>query len=187
MEALGQILERNPIIAALRGTEHLPAALESDCEVLFLLSTGILEIGSLVEQIHGSGKSVYVHMDLMEGLRRDRAALGFLRSVAKVDGIITTHSSIVRMTREEGLPCIQRLFLIDNLSVRTGVQSVLQTKPGAVEVMPGIVPAVTKQLCDKLSLPVITGGLVNTKEDVIASLAAGAVGVSTSNPSLWNI
>ncbi len=38
----------------------------------------------------------------------------------------------------------------------------------------------------KTKIPIITGGLIMDKEDVIQSLNAGAIAVSTSNKNVWN-
>jgi glycerol uptake operon antiterminator len=53
--------------------------------------------------------------------------------------------------------------------------------------MPGILPTVVARLHAKLSQPVIAGGLVETKEQVIALLSSGAHGISTSHETLWNL
>ena len=60
------------------------------------------------------------------------------------------------------------------------------SKPDAVEILPALVlPRVAPRLpLDKMS-PFIAGGLVQTAEDLEAVLAAGALGVSTSNQELW--
>jgi glycerol uptake operon antiterminator len=48
-----------------------------------------------------------------------------------------------------------------------------------------VLPRVAPRLpLDKMS-PFIAGGLVQTAEDLEAVLAAGALGVSTSNQELW--
>jgi len=36
-------------------------------------------------------------------------------------------------------------------------------------------------------VPVIAGGLITTKKDIIEVLKAGALGVSTCNKSLWTL
>ena len=39
----------------------------------------------------------------------------------------------------------------------------------------------------QLNVPVIAGGLIADKEDVIQALDAGAVAISTTNESVWNM
>lgn len=46
-------------------------------------------------------------------------------------------------------------------------------------------PKVLRGLTAKGAKPVIAGGLITDKEDVVAALGAGACGVSSSNPAVW--
>ena len=56
-----------------------------------------------------------------------------------------------------------------------------------IEIMPGIMPRVIEEIKTKISLPVIAGGLIETKAEVTAALASGAAAVSTGMPELWYI
>ena len=51
--------------------------------------------------------------------------------------------------------------------------------------MPGLMPKVIKKLSQKTYIPIITGGLIKEKEDVINAIKAGALSVSTTETSLW--
>ena len=51
--------------------------------------------------------------------------------------------------------------------------------------MPGVMPKVIRQMTEKLSVPVIAGGLISDKEDIIAALDAGATAISTTKEELW--
>ncbi len=51
--------------------------------------------------------------------------------------------------------------------------------------MPGLMPKVIKKLSQKTHIPIITGGLIKEKEDVINAIKAGALSVSTTETSLW--
>jgi glycerol uptake operon antiterminator len=54
-----------------------------------------------------------------------------------------------------------------------------------IEIMPGVVPKALKILKQRLDIPIISGGLIDTKEEIIEALNAGAIAVSTSNKDLW--
>ncbi len=82
---------------------------------------------------------------------------------------------------------IQRLFLLDSLSLDTGIHSIKTHDPDAVEILPGVMPKVTKQIVIKTDKPIIAGGLIKDKDDVIQSLRAGAMGISTSAPDIWEL
>lgn len=53
--------------------------------------------------------------------------------------------------------------------------------------MPGIMPKILRELSSELETPLIAGGLITQKEDVISALNAGALGVSTTNPNVWTL
>lgn len=46
-------------------------------------------------------------------------------------------------------------------------------------------PDVLRRICASISTPVIAGGLLSQKKDVLAALDAGAVAVSTTDEALW--
>ena len=48
-------------------------------------------------------------------------------------------------------------------------------------------PKIIKRIDQAVKIPVITGGLIDEKEDIINALAAGAMGISTTDKHLWNI
>lgn len=180
-------LSLNPIIAAVKDLNKLDRAIKSPCEVIFLLKGNICNIKELVEKVKASGKSIYVHIDLMEGFARDKYALHHIQEKVKPDGIITTKSSLTKIAKELDLFTIQRLFIIDNLSLETGITSINSIRPNAMEILPGMMPKIIKQVKNEVKVPVIAGGLINDKEDVIESLKAGALGVSTSKEIIWHM
>ncbi len=76
---------------------------------------------------------------------------------------------------------------MDSISVESALKAVQKYKPDAVEIMPGIMPRITEKLAKSVRVPIITGGLIEKKSDVIESLKAGALGVSTSNQEIWGM
>jgi len=63
--------------------------------------------------------------------------------------------------------------------------NIKENKIVAAEIMPGLMPKVIKKLSQKTHIPIITGGLIKEKEDVINAIKAGALSVSTTETSLW--
>lgn len=182
-----QLLECNPIIAAVRDEKGIEKAINSNAEVIFILSGNLTNIQTVVSKIKCSGKKALIHIDLIEGLGKDRATIDFLQSYVNADGYITTKVSLAKYAKQQGLFTIQRLFIIDSHSLNTGISNVNETKPDAIEVMPGIASKLIERLKEKIKVPVIAGGLIETKEDVIEALSTGVLAVSTSNESLWDI
>ena len=56
-----------------------------------------------------------------------------------------------------------------------------------MEVLPGVMPKILKQICKTSKVPVIAGGLISDKEDVMGALGAGAAAVSTTNQKVWEL
>ena len=58
-------------------------------------------------------------------------------------------------------------------------------RPDVIEVLPALMPKVVKRVCRISQIPVIAGGLVSDKEDVMSLLQAGVVSVSSTNKEIW--
>jgi glycerol-3-phosphate responsive antiterminator len=54
-----------------------------------------------------------------------------------------------------------------------------------IEILPALMPKVIKKICDNIKTPLIAGGLVADKEDVMACLEAGAACISSTNQDVW--
>lgn len=178
-------IRENPVIAAVNNLEKIEKAIKSPCEIIFLLTGSIFNLQEIVSHIKEHNKSVYVHLDLIEGFSRNICALKYINEKIKPNGIITTKSSLIKAAKDMGLFSIQRLFMLDALSLESGINSIKTIRPDAVEILPGIMPRVTKVISTEVNIPIITGGLISDKEDVIASIKAGAIGVSTSREEIW--
>ena len=95
------------------------------------------------------------------------------------------HSSAGRVTG--GLLTVQRAFILDSLSLTSLSGQLEQGKPDFVEILPGIMPRVIAEISARTQVPVIAGGLLRDKADVMAAMRAGAAAVSTSAPGLWDV
>lgn len=178
-------IQNNPIISAVNDLSRLDAAIESPSEVIFLLRGTILDLKESVEKVKSGGKEIYIHVDLLEGFSKDQYALRYINNNIHPNGIITTKSSLIKMARDVGMFAIQRLFILDSLSLETGIKSALSTRPDAIEILPGIMPRITTKMYQETRIPIINGGLITLKEEVISCLSAGAMGISTTNEKIW--
>lgn len=171
------------IIAAVKNAEALRLACKSDVEIVFDIQPNIELLETYVGLCKALEKKLFVHIDLAEGIGKDRYGLKFLQRMG-VDGIISTRAGLVKSAKELGLKTVQRIFIVDSHSIETA-ESVLKTNPDMVEVMPGVIPVAIKEICDKINIPVIAGGLVRSLKDIEMIEVAGAVAVSTSESELW--
>jgi len=180
-------LENNPIVASLHNNDFLSEASSSPVEVIFLLSGNILHIGDVVDHLKCNDKKVFIHIDLIDGLGRDFASVDYIKQRIKPHGILSTRSNLLRHGKEIGLITIQRLFLLDSRALNSGVDIIKSYHPDFVEVLPGIIPRGIEELKKRVHQPIIAGGMITLKEDVIQALKAGALAVSTSKKDLWQI
>jgi glycerol uptake operon antiterminator len=176
---------RYPVAAAMKSNEDMQIALESDAQLLFFLKGDAFQLAAFVLQAHQRGKGVVVHVDLAGGIGKDRAGMHFLRQVG-VDAIITSRSQLISAGRAEGLITIQRLLLMDDSALETGVRTIARATPDIVEVLPGVIfPEIASSLQQLLTGPFIAGGFIRTNADVARIRAAGCILSSSSTYALW--
>lgn len=187
MTRLTDALSRHPVIASVRTVEAAEIASKSSAAAIFILGGSILTLPEIIKRAHDGGKYAFVHIDLADGLGRDDAAVEWCATALGADGLISTRPQLLRRASEMGLITIQRLFLMDSSSFEHGKRLLRNTPPDMAEVLPGIAPKAVHQLCEALNKPVIAGGMITEKSEIIAALDAGALAVSVSDERLWNL
>lgn len=73
-----------------------------------------------------------------------------------------------------------RCFLIDSISLTTTEKLLNEEYIDAIEVLPGVMPKVLRNLSTKSSIPIIAGGLISDDDDVKTALKNGAIAISTT-------
>ena len=184
-EEMLEIIAEFPIIAAVKDEKELKESLMTDCKVIFILFGNICNISEIVEKIKNKDKLAIIHADLVQGLSAKTEAIDYLRLNTKADGIISTKGNLVKYAVEIGLIGILRNFIIDSMAMENVNKQVSLANPDMVEIMPGIMTEIIEKIKSELKLPLIAGGLISEKKDVIAALAAGADAVSTTKIGLW--
>ena len=175
-------LECNPVVAAVTD-DKWQVAVESPAQVIFYLSANLLSVAEKVQQAHEAGKFVMVHMDLAEGIGRDRAGIRFLAQCG-VDGVISTKAQLIRLAKEQNLITVQRFFALDSKGMESIEEMLRNTNPHLMEIMPGVIGKAISRF-KKCGIPVIAGGLIETKQEVTEALGIGATAVSTGQEQLW--
>jgi glycerol uptake operon antiterminator len=181
---LNDCLERSPIIAAVN-KKNFKAALNSPCELIFFLSASLLDVEKYINEAHKVGKKIFVHIDLAEGIGKDRAGVEFLANL-KVDGIISTRAQIIKHAKDLNILTVQRFFALDSKGLDSISDMLENANPDLIEIMPGVVFKAIKRFSN-YSIPVIAGGLIETKAEVTEALSNGAEAVSTGKIELWSI
>lgn len=181
-------IESNPVVAAVKDMEGLEecCGLE-DIKVVFILFGDICSIGDIVDRVKESGRMAFVHIDLIVGLGPKEVAVDYMRQYTKTDGIITTKPALVRRGKELSLCTVLRYFLIDSMALENIRNQQHGARPDFIEVLPGIMPKVIGEIFRISRTPIIAGGLITDKEDVMGALSAGAIAVSTTNRDVWRM
>lgn len=182
-----QRLLDSPVIAAVKDEAGLDAALQSECGAVFLLFGAAANARRLVERVQAAGKLAIVHIDLVEGLSSREAAVDTLAALCRPDGVISTRPTLVRRARHLGFLTVQRVFMLDSLALASLPGQLGVGKPDFIEILPGILPRVIGEVAASTATPVIAGGLIRYKDEVMAAMKAGAAAVSASSPAVWKM
>ena len=186
-KAFKTYLEDTPIIAAVKNDAELAEAIKTDIQVIFILYGDICTIEDIVGRIKIAGRIAMVHLDLISGLSPKEATLKYLKEKIGVDGIITTKGNLTRCAKEIGLYIVVRFFVVDSMALNSIEKQCRDNWPDAIEVLPGVMPKIIKKI-DKMSrVPIISGGLIADKDDVMAALNAGAIAISATSRKVWEM
>lgn len=180
------LLEQSPVLPAVKDEDALPRALRCESRVVFLLGGDLLSIRRWIDLTHEAGKQAAVHLDLVGGLAPREVAVDWLQQQG-ADGIISTRPHLIRRGRELGLLTVLRVFAIDSKAVGNLQKETEMVTPDVIEILPGTLPRVIERLSKKIPVPLIAGGLMTDKSDILSALQAGALCASTSDEELWEV
>ena len=182
LDQLLDCLECNPVIAAVQ-QDAFEAAILSPAQIVFHLGADLNRVSDVIDQAHKAGKYIFIHLDLAEGIGKDRAGVRYLAECG-ADGIISTKAQLIRYAKEQGLISVQRFFTLDSKGIDSIDEMLRNTNPHLMEIMPGVISK-TIQRVSQGTIPVIAGGLIQTKSEVTDALGCGAAAVSTGRSELW--
>lgn len=180
-----EALEDSPIITAIKDDEGLKKCKTADSKVVFILYGDICNISDIVAEVKEAGKFALVHLDLIAGLSAKEIAVDFIHKYTNADGIITTKPLLVKRAKELNMYTVLRFFVIDSMAFSNIEKQLKNIRPDLIEVLPALMPKVVSKICKGTSTPVIAGGLVSEKEDIMELLNAGVISVSTTNSNVW--
>jgi glycerol uptake operon antiterminator len=173
------------ILPAVRKIKDLEQLLKASFEYIVLLDSHVGQLKILVDLAKSHGKKILLHADLIEGLKNDEHAAEFLCQNIKPAGLISTRANVILKAKQNNVLAIQRLFLLDSSALEMSYSILQRTKPDFIEVLPGIMPSIIKEVHQKAGIPIFAGGLIRSAEDVENALSAGATAVTTSKKELW--
>jgi len=172
------------VIAAISTKNDFEKAIKSNVTTIFDLHPDILSLEERIKTAHQNKKKLCIHIDLAEGLGKDKSAVQFVKNCG-ADGIISTRTAIIKIAHDEGLFSVQRFFAIDSRSLETAIETLKTSKPDMIEIMPGICEKAIKKMRSSTSIPIIAGGLIESEDEILDIIKSGASGISTGTKSLW--
>lgn len=178
-------LDESPIIVAIKDEDGLNKCLESDSRIIFILYGDIISIPDIVSRIKDAGKIAMVHIDLVQGLHNKEVAVDFIKKYTSADGIISTKAPLISRAKELNLYTVMRFFVIDSMAYTNMERQIKAVKPDVIEILPALLPKKVQKIVEFAHRPVIAGGLVSDKEDVMALLDAGVTCISSTNEEVW--
>lgn len=178
-------LKKYKKIASIKEPKSIEMALEADVGAVVLSIGNIGIIKRYVDLFKSQDIPLFLHLERIGGISYDKEGMAFLAQYVKPTGIVTTRNSLVKLAKKRGLLTIQRLFLVDSDSIKSGIQSVRETEPDAVEIMPALLPEFIMEYKKEIDNTIIAGGLLQNKEQMIRALQHGAMAVSSGNCELW--
>ncbi|MBO7353952.1 MAG: glycerol-3-phosphate responsive antiterminator [Lachnospiraceae bacterium] len=185
--SLRNMVEECPVIAAIKDEAGLENCLDTDIGIVFVLFGDICSISDIVNTLKEHGKTAMVHIDLITGLGSKEIAVDYIKRMTSADGIISTKPMLIKRAKELGLFTIQRFFVLDSLALENISKQTDVHNTDLIEILPGVMPKIISRITGMINIPVIAGGLISDKEDVISALDAGAVAVSTTKREVWEL
>ncbi len=180
MEAIKQ-----KVLPAISNMKDFEKFLQSPYEFCIVMDFYVGELAVISDMAQKYRKKLIVHVDLIKGLSNDEYAVVYLCQNLRLEGIISTHTNAIQMAKKKKKIAIQRIFLIDQQSLDKSYRLIENSMPDYVEVLPGLMPGIITEMRNRIDIPIITGGLIATLEDICAVIEAGAVSVTTSSRELW--
>ncbi len=180
------LLEENPVIAAVKNDEQLDLAVNSSAQIIFVLFGDVMNIKKISEIIASKNKMGIIHIDLVEGFTNKEVVIRYIKEKTRFDGIISTKPQVIKLAKKYDLVGVQRVFIFDTISLNT-VKNHMISECDAIEVLPGIIPKVLGIISKYSNKPVVAGGLIETKEEVMQALSSGATCISTTKKEIWDM
>ncbi|WP_035318718.1 glycerol-3-phosphate responsive antiterminator [Brevibacillus laterosporus] len=178
-------LARHKIIASIKQPKSLERALEGPISAVVLSIGNLNTMKRYVDLFKSHQIPVFLHLERIGGISYDREGMAYVGENVKPTGIVATRNTLIKLAKKHGLLTIQRLFLVDSDSLKSGIQSIQETQPDAVEIMPALLPEYIIEYRNSLQQPIIAGGLIKRREQMVTALSHGAIAVSVGKHQLW--
>lgn len=165
---------------------NIETILNSPSKNIFLLDGNIFNLKDIATKVKEKDKSLYIYVDSIDGFSKDTWGLEYMVKNIDLDGIISTKAPIIKMSKDMGVFTVQRAVVCNTKTLSYTLNSFKNTRPHAIEILPGLLPNIIDQIYNETKIPIIASGLISNREDVNRCLDSGAIGICTSNIELLN-
>lgn len=180
VNVLRKHLRKSPVILAVKDEKSLKKALASDCKIIFLLFGNICTIEQYTKSAKQHDKYVFVHLDLVDGISNREIAIDFINQYTQADGVISTRPRLLKYAKKFDLITVLRIFMLDSMALENGYHNIDYSNPDMIEILPGIATKAFPLIKEYCNIPIIAGGLIRTKQDILQALTDGATAISSS-------
>ena len=173
------------IIPAVNDFRQYRRFLESEYETCVIMHCTIFELDTMFKGIAENGKNALIHCDLIKGLSADEYGAEYLCGKLHPAGLISIKPSVITACKKHKVTAVQRAFLIDSSALEKSITSIERTRPDYVELLPALCTTLFPALRERLNIPLIAGGLIQSKEMAEDILKTGVEAVTISMATLF--
>ena len=101
--------------------------------------------------------------------------------------MISTKPANVIYARKLGLFAVLRFFVFDSMSYENMKQTIKDINCDIIEILPGVMPNTIVDIKKRTNIPIVAGGLITSKDEVMAAINSGALAISSSNYYVWQM
>ena len=182
---MGEIRLNQKILPAASTMKDFEKFLQSGFKTGVILETHLGQIKHITQMAKMADKQLFFHLDLINGLKNDEYGTQYLCQEFKPFGVISTKSAVIQEAKKHQAVAVQRIFMIDSHALERSYKMVKKSQPDYIEVLPGALPNMIKEVAGEIQLPIFAGGLIRTVEEAKDALEAGAVSITSSKRELW--
>lgn len=172
------------VVPAVNDFAQLRLFLRTEYPMCVLMHNHLCDLDELFAQLRAGGRQALVHCDLIRGLAPDEFGTEYLCSRFHPEGIISVRPSVIAACKRLKTTAIERAFLIDSSALERSVAMIERTEPDYVELLPALCWPLFPALGERISVPLIAGGLIPSLPEAEKILSQGVKAVTVSMKTL---
>lgn len=173
------------MLPAISDFKALEKFVKTGLEYCVIMNFPLIQIKHVCTLLKEHHKKCFIHLDLIKGIANNEFGAEYMIETFAVDGIISTHPSVIEIAKAKNVKTVLRIFIIDSLALNKSLNIAKKYQPDYIEILPAFSYELKARIEAEVSIPLIGGGLVSSVEMVDRCLAGGLVAVTCSESKLW--